>query len=169
MPLELEWMGRYRELVRELIYHSNSVALSRNYDLSPMENGIALTKHEYQVLEYLVEFPERNRIQADIAHDLGLLPSMMTKVVKRLLELGLIERYHIHGNRKSIVPKITPQGEKAYWEICQRDAQPLFAPFFEKLECISDQDMAAFIEAFHFYNRRGDEFGTIHLDKMTEK
>ena len=166
--MELEWMGRYRELIRELIYHSNSVALSRNYHLKSLKNGITLTKHEYQVLEYLVEFPERNRIQADIAHDLGLLPSMMTNVVKHLLELGLIERYHIHGNRKSIVSKITHEGEQAYWEICQRDAQPLFEPFFAKLEKISDQDMQAFIDAFRFYNRRGDDFGYTHLEKMKE-
>lgn len=42
-------------------------------------NGIALSKPEYQILEYLCEFENENKIMADIAHDLGIIPSIVTR------------------------------------------------------------------------------------------
>lgn len=166
--MDLKWMGRYRELVRELIYHSNSASLNHNYPLTAIEDGITLTKHEYQILEYLLEFDEKNHIQSRIAQDLGIQPSMMTNAAKRLLSMGLIERYRIEGNRKSIVPKITPKGEAAYWAYCTRDALPLFEPFFDMLQSISDEDLQTLIAAFRAYNKRGDDYGSYHLKLMKD-
>lgn len=69
--MELKWMGRYRELVRALIYYSNSSNRGMfKKTLNPV-NGIALSKPEYQILEYLCEFENESKIMADIAHDLG--------------------------------------------------------------------------------------------------
>ena len=71
--MELKWMGRYRELVRALIYYSNSSNRGMFKKMLNPVNGIALSKPEYQILEYLCEFENENKIMADIAHDLGII------------------------------------------------------------------------------------------------
>ncbi|MBQ8535969.1 MAG: MarR family transcriptional regulator [Clostridia bacterium] len=170
--MKLEWMGRYRELVRALIYYSNCSNHSRSGVRTTMEKvdtEVSLSKHEYQVLEYILEFQEENKIQAEISRDVGLLPCMVTKITKRLLSLGLIERYRLKGNRKSIILKPTPKGEATYWSYCNRDIQKLFQPFFAALENFSDQELAEVEKAIRILSRSWGDFGESLLEKMPEK
>lgn len=154
--LKLEWMGRYRELVRSLIYYSNA-SNRGGHKLNPID-GIALTKHEYQILEYLCEFSLENKIMTDISHDLGILPSIVTKATKNLLSYGLIERYRIVGNKKSIVLKPTRAGENLYIAYYTRDIQHLFDPFFKALENTSDEQLAEFKHAIDMLSQDWQQF-----------
>ena len=139
--MELKWMGRYRELVRALIYYSNSSNRGMfKKTLNPV-NGIALSKPEYQILEYLCEFENENKIMADIAHDLGIIPSIVTKSTKVLVGHGFVERYRIAGNRKNIVLKPTQAGREMYIETCTRDIEKLFIPFFKSLDSLTDEQL----------------------------
>ena len=167
--MKLEWMGRYRELVRALIYYSNCSNQSRVGTMAPVETQVALSKHEYQVLEYILEFRDENKILADISRDVGLMPCTVTKVTKRLLSLGLIERYRIKGNRKSIILKPTELGEATYWHYCNRDIKKLFAPFFASLEKFSDEELAEMEKAIRILSRKWDDFGDSLLVKMAEE
>lgn len=154
-------MGRYRELVRALIYYSNSSNRGMfKKTLSPV-NGIALSKPDYQILEYLCEFENENKIMADIAHDLGIIPSIVTKSTKILVSHGLVERYHIAGNRKNIVLKPTRAGREIYIECYTRDIEKLFIPFFKSLEGLTDEQLKTVEQAIYTL---GADWGALTLD-----
>ncbi len=161
--MELKWMGRYRELVRALIYYSNSSNRGMfKKTLSPV-NGIALSKPEYQILEYLCEFENENKIMANIAHDLGIIPSIVTKSTKTLVGHGLVERYHIVGNRKNIILKPTQAGRKMYIDCYTRDIEKLFIPFFNALEGLTDEQLKTVERAIYTL---GADWGALSDDLL---
>jgi DNA-binding MarR family transcriptional regulator len=138
-------MGRYRELVRALVYYANSTSRSAN----AVKNGngrYKLNQNEYQILEYICEFEDENRIMADISRDTGILQSIVTKSTKRLVELKLVERYHIPGNRKSIILKPTALGKEVYLEYAG-EVQSVFQEFFRALETADDRELSLFEHA----------------------
>ena len=138
-------MGRYRELVRALVYYANSTNRSAN----AVKNGngrYGLNQHEYQILEYICEFEDENRILTDIARETGILQSIVTKSAKRLTELKLAERYRIPGNRKSIILKPTALGREVYLEYAG-EVQSVFREFFDALEGANEQELAMFEQA----------------------
>lgn len=139
--MKLEWLGRYRELVRALVYYSNSS--NRGVVETARGGRTPITQHEYQVLEYLCEFEEENRIMTDISRDLGIAQSNITKAAKLLIQNGYAERYRIGSNRKNIVLKPTDEGRKLYLSMCQR-VENAFLDFFSTLDSLSDEQLRTF-------------------------
>ncbi|MBR0207850.1 MAG: winged helix-turn-helix transcriptional regulator [Oscillospiraceae bacterium] len=169
--MSVEWMGRYRELVRSLIYYSN--ASNRGGHKLPSINGVSLTKHEYQILEYLCEFKASNRIMADISRDLGILQSIVTKATKVLISYGLVDRYRIVGNRKNIVLKPTPAGEELYFAYYTRYIRDIFEPFFEVLGKADSEDLVMFQRAIdtlgnHWRSFADEVIANELLEKISE-
>ena len=123
--MELNWMGRYRELVRDLVYYSNSS--NRNLFTANRNRGDEeLSMHEYQILEYICEFENDKRIMADISRDTGIAQSIITKATKKLIALGLVERYRLGSNRKSIILRPTQAGKDRYTAIASEAVAPAF-------------------------------------------
>ena len=166
--MELQWMGRYRDIVRELIYYSNFSNRTPGKKMNEAEPGLSLGKHEYQVLEYVIEFSQENRIQADISRDLGVLPSVVTNAVRTLLRHKLVERYHIQGNRKSIVLRPTPKGCSVYEVYRSRDIEKLFLPFFAALEGVPDGQRRQMTQAIHRLNTGWSELTDNLLQKIND-
>ena len=163
--MDVEWMGRYRELVRSLIYYSN--ATNRSGHKREPVNGIALTKHEYQILEYLCEFSSTNRIMTDISRDLGIIQSIVTKATKNLIKYGYVERYRIVGNKKNIVLKATPSGREVYVTYYTRDIQKIFEPFFRTLDEMGDDDITTFQKAVDTLSNHWRQFSMDVIAKET--
>lgn len=164
--MELTWMGRYRELVRALIFYSNCSTRSQKIGMGKVCSGITLTKHEYQVLEYIVEFENENRIQSDISRDVGIQPCTVTKVTKNLLAQDLIERYRNKGNKKSIILKPTELGKQVYTAYYARDIQNLFLPFFDVLSDFSDEEIEKIRAALTVLSGKWVSYGDM-LEKVT--
>lgn len=165
--MELSWMGRYRELVRALIYYSNTS--NRGTAVSMARVGeISLSKMEYQILEYICEFENENRIMTDISRDLGILQSNVTKATKHLLTYGLAERYHMKGNKKSIVLKPTEAGKEIYAQYYARDVQPIFQPFFDFLDQCSDEQLRQFETAVRILSCDWQIYSDSLLEKIDE-
>ena len=146
--MDLQWMGRYRELVRALVYYSNSSNRSVLASKKKEEAG-HLSMHDYQVLEYICEFEDDNRIMTDISRDTGIAQSIITKCTKNLLALGLIERYRLGNNRKSIVLQPTQAGREKYLQIAQQEVEPAFKAFFKALEEFTPEQLEAIGKAFY--------------------
>lgn len=143
LHMELNWMGRYRELVRDLVYYSNSS--NRNLFTANRNRGDEeLSMHEYQILEYICEFENDKRIMADISRDTGIAQSIITKATKKLIALGLVERYRLGSNRKSIILRPTQAGKDRYTAIASEAVAPAFLGFFRALENFSQEDLARF-------------------------
>lgn len=158
-------MGRYRELVRALVFYSNNSNRGVLRRL-PSTKKPHLTQHEYQILEYICEFEDCNRIMTDISKDLGILQSNITKATKHLLELGLIERYRFPGNKKNIVLKPSALGLKTYEMYYTEDIIPVFAAFFETLDGFSDEQLAQFEKAIWSLSQRWGDLSDKPLEKM---
>ncbi len=162
--MKLEWMGRYRELVRALVYYANSTSRSA----SAVKNGngrYRLNQNEYQILEYICEFEDENRIMTDISRDTGILQSIVTKSTKRLVELKLVERFRIPGNRKSIILRPTALGKEVYLEYAG-EVQSVFREFFRALETADDRELALFGQAVRML---GGDWGSAPENILLEK
>lgn len=145
--MELEWMGRYRELVRALVFYSN--ASNRGvHGRIKSDLEFNLNQNEYQILEYICEFEGDNRIMTDISRDTGILQSIVTKATKRLVSLGLAERYRFVDNQKSVIIKPTEAGKKIYSQYAD-EISSVFTPFFSALEGFSDEQLRQFELAIH--------------------
>lgn len=144
--MQLEWMGRYRELIRSLVYYGNmsSRHLSSKLPLAP---GIELTAQEYQTLEYLIEFEEENGHMNYISERLGIPQSSLSKAIKHLCELGLVERFRIAGNRKNVIPQPTKLGRELYLSFAEHMKNRTHLGFFRLLETVDDEAIARVAEA----------------------
>ena len=146
--MKLEWMGKYRELVRATVFFSNcsnrSVMRGGRGDYEPH-----LTQHEWQVLEYICEFEDEHRIMADISRDLSIIPSNITKATKHLLELGFIQKNRIVGNRKNVVLTPTEEGKKTYARLAEDRIGPVFDSFFEEMSAFDDEQLKIIETAFY--------------------
>lgn len=149
--MKLTWMGNSRELIRSLIYYANMT--TRNLSATfPPALGVELTKCEYQVLEYVVEFEDERRIMTDIANGLGLIQSVVTRSAKHLVSMGLVEKYRMSGNRKNIVLRPTERGREVYLEIKNLYVEPVFAQFLSYMESLPPERAAEFTEAINALN-----------------
>ena len=167
--MELSWMGRYRELVRALVYYSNSSNRGTASGRSGQDDP-ALNQNEYQVLEYICEFEEENRILTEISRDTGILQSNVTKATKTLVAQGLAERYRLSGNHKSIVLRPTDRGREVYRFYAER-VKLVFQSFFDELEPVSDAELARFESAVRTlgggWGRSADRM-KVQLEKIEE-
>lgn len=136
-------MGRYRSLVRALVYYSNASTIA----VDVKKSSVDLSQLEYQVLEHIVEFENDTKIMADISRDLGIKPSRLTNITKRLLRLELVERYQLEYNKKNVILKPTQKGREMYVRICTTQVEPVFLKFFSELEQMSDQELEQFERA----------------------
>lgn len=149
--MELSWMGRNRELVRELTRHSNIVNRTLN-NANSFNNEVEITCVELQILENLIEKDEENRIMSEVAADVGIPRSAITLSSKHLLAQGLIERFRIEGNHKNIILRPTPLGRKIYQRYSETTALELFSRFFEELDKFSDEELERYTYALRVLN-----------------
>lgn len=144
--MQLTWLGRYRGVVAALVHHSNSVnrVLTSRMD---MGGGIMLSSQELQILEALIEHEDENYIMSDIAAGLAIPQSSMTKISQQLAACGLIERYRREGNRKNVILKPSEKGRALYDDYCENYARDLFAPLFDGLAPLTDEQLAIVADA----------------------
>ena len=135
-----EWMGRYRGFVAALVWHGNEYA--RTFSEKNIRCGnIFITPIEWQVMEYLIEYPSNNQNMAQIARQLGLSTSTFSKVVSSLTEHGFVEKYMRPDNKKSIILRISESGRKAYEENALIVMKKLFEKSFDILSVFSDEEL----------------------------
>ena len=111
--LKLEWMGRYRELIRMIIKYNN--LFSRMSTEKMIDNsGSALTAQQWQTLECVIEYEDTNFNMASFAKQLGIPKSTFSKYVKYLVEQELVDKYQQSDNNKNIILKPTEKGRSLY-------------------------------------------------------
>ena len=144
--MELTWLGRYRGIVAALVHHSNSVnrALTERRDYG---GGVSISTQEFQILEALIEHEDKNYIMADLAARLAIPQSTMTKAAQQLTACGLVERYRLADNKKSVILKPSEKGRALYNNYCEAEARQLFADFFAKLDTLTDEQLDTVTDA----------------------
>ncbi|MGR6542966.1 MarR family winged helix-turn-helix transcriptional regulator [Paenibacillus tundrae] len=142
--MKLEWMGNHRTLVEKIIKYgnaySNTYKLQRSYGTNVM-----FSASQIQTLEYILEAEDKEEKMSEMAARLGVSRSTFSKNVKNLTEKGLLEKYHLSGNRKDIYVKPSAKGREVYAEYTAFVRELCFDEIFQYADNISATDQDNFI------------------------
>lgn len=143
--MKLEWLGEYREIIEKIIKFGNSYA-SRYQKESYAGTPVLFSAIQLQTMEYILENEEKHQNMAEVAARLGVSPSAFSKNVKKMLEKGLLEKYHTANNRKNVVVKISPLGRKIYADYSKYALEHHFKPLFQILDEIPKEYIEKFAQ-----------------------
>lgn len=144
--MELSWMGRYRDLVGQLIRYANIYVRGYNIELGG-EEGIFLSAQGWQVLECIIEHEETTLKMAELSRFLGMPQSSFSKYVKKLVEQGLVERYRKTDNRKEIILRPSGKGKDFYIRKSKGLLELGYKEMFGLLEHISEENLRSVVAA----------------------
>jgi DNA-binding MarR family transcriptional regulator len=143
--LKLEWMGRYRELVRMIIKYNNLFSRIHIGNLM-VSSGVPLTAQQWQTLECVIEYEDGNFNMAHFAKQLGLPRSTFSKHVNFLMEHGFVEKYQQSDNSKNIILKPTQKGRSLYKKNSTLILEAAWKDTFEILDGLTDEQIDLFTE-----------------------
>ena len=127
--MKLQWLGEYRDLVEAIIRFANNYASVLNKEF--MGDEVKFSFSQIQVVEYLLENEEYNQKMTEVAKRLGITTSSFTKLVNKLVEKGVLQKYHIIGNNKDVIVQVTPLGRSIYQKYTEQVAAKIFSDMFE--------------------------------------
>lgn len=153
--MELTWMGRYREFVERIVKFGNAYAQSYTVEKS-FNTPIAFSSLQLQVMEYILENEEKNQNMLEIATRLGISASTFSKNVKKMMEKGLLEKYHISGNRKEVIVKVTELGREMYRLYSEYILREVFQPIFQELDALPDDVVGRFCRVLDLAKMGGE-------------
>lgn len=154
--MELKWMGEYRGFVEKMIKYGNAYA-TRCQKERYYGSDIYFSPSQIQTMEYILESEDKHQSMAEIAARLGVSPSTFSKNVKRMVEKGLLEKYHLEGNRKTVIVKVSPLGRETYETYSRFVLKYRFQALFDMLDEIPPEwreKMARVIDAWGSYAPR---------------
>ncbi len=141
--MKLDWMGNHRALIEKIIKYgnaySNTYKLQRSYGTDVMFSAAQI-----QTLEYILEAEDQEEKMSEMASRLGVSRSTFSKNVKNLMEKGLLEKYHLSGNRKDIYVKPSAKGREVYARYTAFVRELCFDEIFKYADTISEADKESF-------------------------
>lgn len=143
----LEWLGKYRNFF-DAVYRAAN-AYSQACRLELVGENVSFNAYEVQIMEHIMEHENENMKWH--AHSLGLSPSTYTKHVQKLVEKGLVEKFHIEGNRKNIVLRVTDFAKQEYQLYSDDAYESFFKELFEKLDTYSDEEIQLMTEFLNLW------------------
>ncbi len=140
--MKLAWMGEYRDVVEKLIRYCNVYAAVYKKE-AYLGTNVKVSYSQIQVLEYLLENEELHQNMAMIAGRLGITRSTFTKLVNRLVEKGLLEKFHASDNRRDVIVQATEQGRRVYADYSDYVYRAHFSRMFEVGRAIPRESLPA--------------------------
>jgi DNA-binding MarR family transcriptional regulator len=136
--MELKWMRQYRDIVEQLIKFANfysSIYKKEAY----LGTQVLISYSQIQVLEYLLENEELHQNMSMIATRLGITPSAFSKLVNKLVQKGLLEKFYQEGNHKEIIIRVTQLGRQQYSDYSDYIYKTMFTNMFQEIDSIPPQ------------------------------
>ena len=99
------------------------------------------------MVEYILEHEDQNENMAGIAENLGISKSALSKHTKRMVEKGLLEKYHTSDNQKNIIIRVSDYGRQIYSAYAEYTYENAFRKMFRLLEDIPDEYLDRFTQA----------------------
>lgn len=144
--MELIWLGRYRQFVEQMIKFGNAYA--QNYNVEhDCGAGVSFSAAQIQTIEYILENEEKNQNMAEIAARLGITASAFSKNVKKMVQKGLLEKYHVSNNRKDVIVRVSAAGRGAYEQYTSFALQKGMKAMFDALEQVPEETLCQVAEA----------------------
>ncbi|MBR2565671.1 MAG: winged helix-turn-helix transcriptional regulator [Paenibacillus sp.] len=148
--MKLDWMGEHRELVEKIIKYgnaySNTYKLQRSYG-----TNMTFSASQIQTLEYILEAEDQEEKMSEMAARLGVSRSTFSKNVKNLTDKGLLEKYHLSGNRKDIYVKPSAKGREVYTQYTAFVRELCFDDIFKLADQITEADKQNFIRIMDLF------------------
>ncbi len=154
--MKLEWMGPYREIVGNFYRSANGYSQICKNEL--FGDPVLFSPYEVQIMEHILEHADEHRNMKWYASQLGLSQATYSKYVQKLVEKGLVEKYHTSGNKKDVILMVSPLGLREYQAYASVAETQLFRDLFRYLDSISPAELET-------VNRVFSLFGRMHAEK----
>lgn len=139
--MQLEWMGKYRELIESIIHLCNIAAIQFTSPLY-VDDEVELTAHQIQIVEYALERKDANMTM--LANRIGISKSVFSRNVSKLINQGLIRKEHRMANQKEFYLYVTPKGAEVY----ERYSRFIYERSFREMFRMADQVPREYIDVF---------------------
>lgn len=106
---------------------------------------------QIQTLEYILEAEDKEEKMSEMAARLGVSRSTFSKNVKNLTEKGLLEKFHLSGNRKDIYVKPSEKGREVYAKYTEFVRELCFDEIFKYADQISEADKQNFVRIMDLF------------------
>lgn len=150
--MQEKWNDEQQELMEKLVKFANLYVQMQNrtYEVA---DGILLTIAEVQTLEYLIGNDGRHEKMAEIAVRMGVSPSTFSQNVKKMVKMGLLEKYHTATNKKNIIVRASNLGKEVFKRYCEWINKQQFDDFFAVLNEIPPEYIRTMCHAIDILNR----------------
>lgn len=139
--MSLDWMGENRELVEKFIRLFNTYARQYTKVHALEGTSIKTSSAQIQTLEYIIETDGQEKM-SEIAARIGVTRATFSNNVKKLIDLGYLQKSHNRSNQKDIYVTATPQGLQAYREY----SEFIYKSWFHDMFALADQIPAEYVE-----------------------
>ncbi|MCD8300504.1 MAG: MarR family winged helix-turn-helix transcriptional regulator [Clostridiales bacterium] len=150
----LDWMGDYENVVEAMAGFGNvySQVQNRAFFHVPFTDK-KLSPLEMQIIEYLLKDESTHKNMTEVAEKLSISQSYFSKKIKQLADAGFIERYHLNGNRKNIIIKVSDFGKKFYKAYIESEHIKPWKRVFEKLDGLDSDTIQIFADVLNGFTR----------------
>lgn len=155
--MKLEWMGPYRGIIGDFYRSANGYSQICKTEL--FGDPIPFSPYEVQILEHVLEYADQNKNMKWYAEQLGLSQATYSKYVRKLVDKGLLEKYHTSDNKKNIILKLSPLALQEYETYSKNAKKYVFNELFAFLDSISPEELEAVRKAFAIFGRWHGEYG----------
>ncbi|MBR4550497.1 MAG: MarR family transcriptional regulator [Oscillospiraceae bacterium] len=168
--MKLEWMGAYRDIVGDFYRSANGYSQICKTEL--FGEKVRFSPYEVQIMEHVLEYADEHRNMKWYAERLGLSQATYSKYVRKLVEKGLLEKYHTEGNRKDIILMVSPLGREEYARYAADMKETVFRELFDLLDSVSPEELEAVKKVFavwgrwHRENREQPQPGPVSLVRV---
>ncbi len=159
------WMSRYSGVTMALIHHTNIVCRTMSFKID-RGDGIFLSHQQTQILELIIDHRDDTLTMSDFARILGLSKSMVSQSAKLLEQYGLVERFRLNDNKKSVILRPTEKGVKLFDNYINSNSSPLFKKYFAKLSALTDEQLKIVEDAIYALDSELEDNTEIILNKI---
>lgn len=157
--MKLEWMEPYRDIIGNFYRSANGYSQICKSEI--FGASVPFSPYEVQILEHILEHADQHRNMKWYASRLGLSQATYSKYVQKLVDKGLVEKYHTSGNRKDIILMVSPLGLEEYRAYTEMARSLLFGDLFRYLDSLGPEELGTVKQVFGL-------FGRMHAEKRPD-
>ena len=144
-------MGEYRDIIGNFYRSANGYSQICKTEI--FGNPVKFSPYEVQIMEHILEYADQNKNMKWYADQLGLSQANYSKYVRKLVNKGLIEKYHASNNKKDIILKLSELGMKEYEEYSKLAKEHIFYQLFDILDKANPAELDLIKEVFSVFGR----------------
>lgn len=149
--MKLDWLGNYRDIVGNFYRSANGYSLICKTEL--FGDTVRFSPYEVQILEHIIEYADQHKNMKWYAAQLGLSQATYSKYVRKLVEKGLVEKYHASDNRKDVILMVSALGMEEYEKYSSFMKENLLSSFFRYLDSLSPEELQSAKKLFAILGR----------------